>query len=113
MAIVRFDTLRSKAFGTITNSYTTLGSALDRNWRVFKITNNTDADMLISADGTNDNFFVPAGSYTLDDLATNALNVQDSDWFVMQIGTQFYIKYSSGAPTSGSVYIEAIYSSGV
>jgi hypothetical protein len=113
MAIVRFDTLRTKAFGTITNSYTTLGSALDRNWRIFRIINDTDADLLISADGTNDNFFIPAGSFVLYDLATNALNVQDSDWFVMQIGTQFYAKYASSAPTSGSAYIEGTYSAGV
>lgn len=112
MAVARFDALRSKAAGSITNSYTTLGSALTRNWRMFKITNNTDGDLFISADGTTDNFFIPMGSFTLWDLATNAQNVKDSDWFVMAIGTQFYVKYSS-APTTGSVYIEGIYSTGV
>lgn|SRR5574338_897719 len=112
MAIVRMDTLRSKAFGSITNAYTTLGAPLTNNWRVFKITNNTDGDMFISLDGVIDNLFVPAYSFTLYDLSTNAANVQDSDGFVMQIGSQFNIKYSS-APTVGSVYIEGLYTRGV
>lgn len=112
MAAVRFDTLRSKAFGAITGSYTTLGSALTQNWRVMRICNNTDGDLLISSDGTNDKIFVPAYGFVLYDLATNAENVKNSDWFVLSIGTQFYVKYST-APTVGSVYLEGIYSTGV
>lgn len=112
MAVVRVDAIRTKASGVITNAYTTCGSALTKNWRMFKISNNTDGDMLFSLDGTTNNIFVPAFSFTLYDLATNAANVQDSDWFVMQIGSQFYVKYST-APTGGDVWIEGIYSSGV
>lgn len=112
MASVRFDPIRSKVFGSITNAYTTLGTPLTKNWRMFRIINNTDGDMLISADGTTDNLIVPAKSYVLYDLATNAQNVQDTDWFVMQIGTQFYVKYNT-APTSGAVWLEGIYSTGV
>lgn len=112
MASVRFDTLRSLPFGSISGSYAALGTPLTRNWRVFRITNNTQGDMFISADGSTDNLFVPARSSVVYDLATNAQNVQDTDWYVMQIGTQFYVKQSS-APVSGSVYIEGLYSTGV
>ncbi len=112
MAIVRIDALRTKANGAITNAYTTVGTALTRNWRMFKITNNTNGDLLFSVDGTTDNLFVPAGSFVLYDLSTNAANVQVSDGFVMQIGTQFYVKYST-APTTGDVWIEGLYSTGV
>lgn len=112
MAIVRFDAIRSKAAGSITNSYTTIGSALTRNWRITRIINDTDGDILISADGTTDNLYLPAGSFVLYDFATNAVSVNESDWFVTEIGTQFYVKYTS-APTSGSVYIEGVYSTGV
>ena len=112
MAVVRIDTIRSKASGSITNSYTTLGSPLTRNWRIFRLVNTTDGDLMISVDGTNDNLVLPANSFVLYDLATNAANVADSDWFVMQIGTQFYVKYES-APTTGSIYAEGIYSTGV
>lgn len=112
MAVVRIDALRTKGYAAITNSYTTIGTALTKNWRIFKITNNTNGDMLISLDGTTNNLFVPAGSFTLYDLATNAANVSESDWFVMAIGSQYYIKYST-APTSGDVWIEGLYSTGV
>lgn len=112
MAQVKFDVLRTKGFAAITNSYTTLGTALTQNWRVFKITNNTDGDLLISLNGTDNNMFVPRESFTLYDLATNSVNVQNSDWFVMAIGAQFYVKYST-APTTGDVWVEAIFSTGV
>ena len=111
MAVVRMDALRSKAFGVITNAYTTLGTALAQNWRMFRITNNTNGDMLISLDGTTDNLFVPANSFVLYDLSTNAPNVQDTDGFSMQIGSQFYVKYSTAptGPVGGAIYVEGLY----
>jgi len=112
MAIVRIDALRTKAAGAITGSYTTVGTALTRNWRMFRIANNTDGNLLFSLDGTTDNLFIPARSFVLYDLSANALNVQDSDWFVMQVGSQFYVKTSTAA-TTGDVWIEGIYSTGV
>jgi hypothetical protein len=115
MAVVRIDTLRSAAFGVITNAYTALGTPLTVNWRVFKITNNTDGDMIISLDGINDNLFVPANSFTLYDLSTNAANVQDSDGFVMQLNSQFYVKFNTAptGPVGGAVYVEGLYTRGV
>ncbi len=112
MAIVRFDALRSLAFGGISGSYATVGTPLTRNWRMFRITNNTDGDMFISADGTTDNLFVPKNGFVLYDMSTNAPSVSQSDTFVMGIGTQFYVKQST-APTSGAIYIEGIYARGV
>jgi len=84
MAVVRFDALKTKAFGAITASYTTFGTPISKNLRVLKITNNTNGDMLVSFDGTTDNVFIPANGFVLYDFATNALNVQDSDWFVIR-----------------------------
>lgn len=112
MAQVKADSIRTKAFGTVTNSYTAVGSPLTQNWRMFRIANNTDGDLLFSLDGTTDNFFVPAGGFVLYDMAANALNVLDADWLVLKIGTQFYVKYVN-APTMNSIYIEGIYSEGV
>lgn len=111
MAIVRADALRSKAFGAITGSYTVLGAALAHLLRVFKLTNNTDGDLLISIDGTTDNFFLPAGSFTLYDLSTNSPPTMVIDNYFLGIGTQFYVK-SSSSPTKGSVYLEGLYSKG-
>lgn len=108
MAVVRFDALRSLAFGGISGTYAAVGTPLAQNWRMFKITNNTDGDLFVSADGTTNNLFIPAMSFTLYDLSTNAPPISQSDTFVMSIGTQFYVKQST-APSSGSVFIEGVY----
>lgn len=111
MAIVRADVIRTLAFGGISGSYATVGTALTHLWREFKITNNTDGDMLVSFDGTTDNLFVPAGSFTLYDLSTNAPNINNIDKLVLGIGTQFYVKQST-APSKGAVWIEGLYAKG-
>lgn len=108
MAVARFDTLRSLAFGGISGTYAALGTPLSQNWREFRIVNATNGDVFISADGTNNNFFLPSNSFLLWDLSTNAPPISDTDTFVLAIGTQFYVKQST-APTSGSVYVEGIY----
>jgi len=110
MTSARVDALRSIQFGSITSSYQPLGTALGHQWRIWKITNSTNGDMLISFDGTNDNLFVPANSFILYDISTNA-DQDASSALAMSIGTQYLIKYSS-APTSGGVYLEGIYQQG-
>lgn len=107
MAVAFFDPIRTLAFGSITGSYTHLGITLQTNTRIFKITNTTDAHMLISLNGTTDQMFVPAGGFTLYDLSTNSPPIAVTDNFVLALGTQFSIKYVS-APTSGAVYLETI-----
>lgn len=112
MASVRFDALRTVAFGSITGSYTALGTPTTKNMRLVKIVNTTDADMLVSFDGTTDNDIIPAGGFALYDFATNAPATASSSWFVLAIATQIYVKYST-APTLGAVWVVGIYSTGV
>lgn len=111
MAIARADSLRTLAFGGISGSYATVGSALTHNWRMFRITNNTNGDLFISFDGTTNNLFVPASSFVLYDLSTNAPPISETDNLVLGIGTQFYAKQST-APSSGALWIEGIYAKG-
>jgi hypothetical protein len=111
MSIARADTLRTLAFGGISGTYAVVGAVLAHNWRIFRITNNTDGDLFISFDGTNNNIFVPAMSFVLYDLSTNAPPISESDNLVLGIGTQFYAKQST-APTSGAVWIEGLYARG-
>jgi hypothetical protein len=106
-----FDTMLTVAFGSITSSYATLGSPTSHAWSIFKITNNTNGDMLFSFDGTNNRIFVPANSFTLYDLSTNAAPVHVNDSLLLANGTQFYIKYST-SPSSGAVWIEGVYAKG-
>lgn len=112
MAVARADSIRTLAFGGISGSYAAVGSAIAYNWRIFRITNGTNGDLFISFDGSTDNLFLPASSYVLYDLSTNAAPISESDNFVLAVGTQFYAKQST-APTSGSVYIEGFYARGV
>lgn len=112
MSVGHFDTMLTKAFGSITTSYTSIGAPLSNNWRIFKITNNTDGDMLISFNASTDNIFVPAFSFTLYDLSTNAQSVKNSDGLVLALLTQFSIK-SSTTPSKGAVWIEGCYARGL
>jgi len=107
--IASFETLRTVAFGAITNAYTPFGTPLSNVVRIFKITNTTDGDILISLGGVNNNIIIPAGTFTLYDLTANkGGNILI---FALPTSTQFYLKYVS-APTKGSVYLECIYGIG-
>lgn len=104
--VVSFDTLRSTAFGSITSSYVAIGTALTHPVRVVCLTNTTDADVLVSVDGSNNVLVVPAGSFKLFDLCTN--RISPLSYWVIQIGTQFYIK-TAGSPSKGAFYVECLW----
>lgn len=106
--IVRFDSVRLLAFGSIGLSYVNLGTPLGHAMRVLHFINNTDGDMMISFDGINDNIPVLANSFALYDLTSD----QDTgENFRYQIGSQLQIKYIS-APTTGTFYVVAVYGKG-
>lgn len=100
-----FDNLRSAAFGSITGSYTTLGSVLSSQAVCISFANNTDAIIYVSTDGVNDMMAIPAGWGKVYDIRTNAPNMTD---YLLPELTQIYVKYSGSAPTSGSIYMEAL-----
>jgi len=106
--IVRFDAVRSVAFGSITGSYTAIGTALGHAMRVLHFINGTDGDVMISFDGTTDNVPVLAGSFDLYDLTSDQ---DQNESFRYQSGTQLYVKYIT-APTKGTLYVVAIYGKG-
>jgi len=108
MAIqVKFEDLRSLAFGSISANYAALGSALTHPARIITLTNNTEGDLLVTTDNTKDQLFIAAGSFKLYDLQSNITPHRD-DRYALQVGTQFYVKQLT-APVSGSVYLETIY----
>ena len=107
MAVARFDTLRTLAFGSISGTYAAVGTPIANNWREFRLLNATNGDMFFSADGVNDNFFLPANTFLLWDLSTNA-PINEADNFALSLQTQFYVRQST-APTTGAVYVEGIY----
>lgn len=102
-----FDSIRTIAFGAISGTYASVGSALTHNARGVCFTNNTAGDMFFTDDTTKDKIFVKAGSFKLWDIQAN-INPQFDDKYVIPIGTQFSVKQIT-APVSGAVYIEIIY----
>lgn len=104
-----FEPLRSLASGGISGTYAAVGSPTTHMIRAFCISNNTEGDMIFSTDNTlvAGELFVAAGSFKLFDVQSN-INPQFDDKYVLEIGTQFYVKQSE-APVSGSVYIETLY----
>lgn len=104
-----FDAVREIAFGSISGSYTAIGSSLTDHARIVILSNSTNAEVYISVDGTTNNFRLAANSFKLIDFATN--KIRDDGLFV-PIGTTFYVKQVSGAPGSGAVWIEVISATG-
>lgn len=107
--IVRFDTLRSIAFGSISGSYAAIGTAFTHAMRIVKIVNTCNTNMLISFDGTTTNEVVPAGGFVLYDLTANTETTAEG--FFFQKGTTVYVKQES-APASGNVYVTCVYGQG-
>lgn len=99
------ENLRSKAFGSISGTYAILGTALDNPARILVWQNLTDKTVLISDDGVNDKFVLPASGYFVLDLTANA----SMDGYFYAEGTQFYVKDNGVATTSGAVYLSVCY----
>jgi len=105
---VQFNPIGTVAFGSITGSYTALGAPMPGHARIIRFSNDTNEDVLISADGVTDNLRLAANSFVLFDFSTN--RIQDDGLFVEK-GVQFYVKYVL-APGSGAVWIEVITATG-
>lgn len=102
-----FDDIRSLAFGGISGSYASLGTAFTQLARAIKITNNTNGDLMITDDVTKDKIFIPAYGFDLWDIQSN-INPQFDDKFLLPIGTQISVKQVT-APTVGTVYLTVLY----
>jgi len=98
-----FEPLRSLAHGSISGVHANVGSATTHTVRAFKISNDTQGDMIFSATPGQDDMFVKAGGYDTWDVQSN-INPDKDDKYVLPVGTQFRVKEST-APVSGAVYI--------
>ena len=105
----QFDSVREVAFGGISGTYAAIGTSLTDHARIVRIANGTDAQIYVSVDGTNNNFRLAANSFALFDFSTN--KIRDDGLFVA-VGTQFYVKQVSAAPTTGSIWIEVVFAVG-
>ena len=101
-----YDTRRSRDSATFNNTYQTLGIALTRPIRLFKIVNNSDQDIDVSTDGVNAHDFCPKGGFLLYDLTANRVEHLAQSGAFFALGTQFYVK--GAAAGTGSVYLVCI-----
>jgi hypothetical protein len=98
--------LQSISSEDVSSSYAVLGT-FSFPVRIFKITNDSTEDVTVSWDGTHAHEYVPAGSFILLDVATNA---QTSGLFAAAVGQTLWVKGTSG---TGSVYLSYYYAIGV
>jgi hypothetical protein len=106
---VAWEAEREVAFGDITSGYVALGDPYFAPVRNLVIQNGTDANVAFSFDGVTQNLTVFAGVSMTFDYCSNK-NESGGD-LSQQKGTQIYIKYKAGAPSSGSVCVATFYAS--
>lgn len=102
------ETLRSIAASGFTGSYQAVGSPLANPARILKFTNDTNVEVKVSWDGTNDHEVLPADSFLLIDISANR---QISNILCAAAGVQFYASGSSGMGNTGNFYISSYYAS--
>jgi|SRR5579862_3214782 hypothetical protein len=102
--------VRSLAFGSIVVGYTAIGTPLAFPSRLLVFQNLTDASVMVSWDGVNNHQPIGINGYMIMDITANKTN--NGGAFAIHAGTQFYIKYLSGAPSVGSFYLSTYYGIG-
>lgn len=99
---IKWEAIREIAAGSLTVNYQNLGGVFTRDSFRIWVTNNTNGDIYISTDGTDNMIKMPAQTGRAYDNKTN-------DMF-LKTGTQLQVKWVSapGAP-SGWVAVEVEY----
>lgn len=99
--------VRTVAFGSISGTYTAIGSAFANPVHWFMVQNLTDVAIMISWDGIHDHFPLPVNGYVIMDVTANK-TLTGGAFYVAQ-GTTFYVRQLSGGPTLGGVYLSIFY----
>lgn len=103
-----YETLRSLAFGSITDSYAQIGGDFTNPISILKIYNGTDQDLFISKNGTTDHDLIPQGANFVIDITANKTASEGS--FFLRAGDGLFTKRGGSVnPTSGSIFVTAIF----
>lgn len=105
---LEFEDQRSIAFGGVGANYAIIGTVFANPLRILIVDNLTDADLQFSLGGVNDHFMVAALSSKVIDISSNSVN---SSEFYIAKNQGLYVK-RIGTPTTGNVYLSAIYAAG-
>ena len=108
---VKYEILRTVAFGSVLTSYIPIGTPFLNPVRILKVTNLTNQPLFISTDGINNHDVVAANAAYVYDFGSNK---SDSGGLLEESqNDQIYVKAVSTLPTSGSIYVTVIYASQV
>ena len=110
-AIVRFENLRRLGFAALGAGYVAVGTPFANPLRLIKVTNTTDANLIISFDGVADKDVVAANSAYVYDYAANKSS--QGGYLEQPVGDCVYVKLEAAAATLGNVYVTTIYAAQV
>lgn len=100
-----FAPLKTTTPASIGATYAAVGTVLANPAVVLTFINNTDGDVLVSTDATNDMLSLSASTFRVFDMRTNVPNLTNG---MFAKGTQFYVKDGTTPSTTGSFNIEIV-----
>lgn len=107
---VKWNALKSLAFGSIGAAYVGVGTPFEEPIYLLKVQNFTDQNLLISFDGITDHDVISANGGWVYDFGSNKSEASGGLWVPQ--GVRLYVKQEGGAaPSSGSVYAASVYAS--
>lgn len=104
---VGWEPQRRLAYTSITTSYVAIGSGNSNPERLYILQNQTDKNLVFSFDGgVTDHLTLIAGSAFTGDITANK---STPDGLYLQQGMVTMVKAQTVVPTTGSVYLSALY----
>ena len=100
-----FAPLKTTTPASIGATYAAIGSVLANPAVILTFINNTNGDVVVSWDGTNDHLKLSASTFRVFDFTTNS---PQTDNLMFAKGTQFYVKDGTTASTTGDFTIEIV-----
>ena len=101
ISALKADPLLESTFGSITSSFTAVGSPIPNSWSIITFKNLTNVSLIISWDGVDDNMKLPANSFEVLDLTSNE--------GVIVRTTQFFVKHGVTPPSTNSMVIQGYF----
>lgn len=100
-----FAPLKTTTPASIGATYAAIGTVLANPAVVLTFINNTNGDVVVSADGTNDHLKLSASTFRVFDIRTNSAELLN---YMFAKGTQFYVKDGTTPSTTGDFTIEIL-----
>lgn len=107
----RYDTLRSLGFAGLSPVFAGIGAKFTNPVRILKVTNLTNANLIVSFNGVDDMDIVSAFGFFLYDYTTNKSDA--GGVLEHPAEDRIYVRTAGAAATLGTVYVTVVYASDV